>query len=108
MSRANPFDDLKDFAPKTAPKPVEPAQIERLAQENGFPSRQAKVAPAPAAVPQAAPPRRRHKTGRNQQLNIKATAETVARFYQLADELQVPLAVVLEQALAALERKKAA
>jgi hypothetical protein len=102
MSRANPFDDLSDFAPKASPKPVESAQIERLAQENGFPSRQAKAVSAPAA-----PHRRRYKTGRNQQLNIKATSETVARFYHLADDLQVPLAVVLEQALAALERQKA-
>lgn len=51
-------------------------------------------------------PRRavRHRTGRNQQLNIKASAETIARFYRLADERRVALGELLEQALNALEK----
>ena len=104
MERANPFGDLTaDFAPKKTPaKPVEPAQIERLAEDNGFPSRQrlpvAKQAPAPLERQ-----RRRYTTGRNQQLNIKATAETVERFYRLADKRAVPLGELLELALKALE-----
>ncbi|HVL09360.1 MAG TPA: hypothetical protein VM512_09425, partial [Burkholderiaceae bacterium] len=67
--RANPFGDLsQDFAPKKAPaKPVEPAQIERLAEDHGFPSRQ-----QPAAAQPAQRSRRRYTTGRNQQINIKA------------------------------------
>ena len=102
MNRVNPFDNLSDFAPKTDPKSVERGQIDRLAQENGFPSRQAKK--APAASPAAVPPRRRYTTGRNQQINIKATAETIARFYRLADEKHVPLGELLDQALIALEQ----
>lgn len=101
MNRVQPFDDLSDFAPKpAASKPVEPAQIERLAQENGFPSRQ----PAPSSP--VAKPRRRYTTGRNQQINVKATAETIARFYRLADERKVPLGELLEQALIALEHSE--
>lgn len=52
------------------------------------------------------PPRRiaRHRTGRNQQLNIKATAETIERFYKLADQRRVALGELLEQALDALEK----
>lgn len=106
MSRVNPFNDLADFAPKTQSKPVEAGQIEQLAQESGFPSRQ------PVTVPKASPatavvrPRRR-TTGRNQQINVKATAETIARFYRLADERQAPLGEVLDQALAALEKADA-
>lgn len=130
--RANPFGDLDDFAPKTAAKPVEPAQIERLAQENNFPSRQAAPAakppqaaattpaaapapaPAPAPTPTASPvaapaprPHRRYTTGRNQQVNIKATPDTIARFHRLADAHRVPLGELLDQALAALERTAA-
>lgn len=101
MSRANPFDDLGDFVPKAQAKPVEPQQIERIAAEMGFPSRQAVAAPAHPLKPQA---RRRYTTGRNQQLNVKATAETVARFYRLADQQGVPLGELLEQALQALEK----
>ena len=102
MTRANPFTDLGDFAPKTQAKPVEPQQIERIAIEMGFPSRQA--AAAAPAVAQAAPKRRRYTTGRNQQLNVKATAGTVERFYRLADQQGVPLGELLDQALQALEK----
>jgi hypothetical protein len=103
MTRVNPFDDLSDFEPKTQSKPIEPAHIERLAEDNGFPSRQ------PAAIsPQAVQPfirlRRRYTTGRNQQINIKATAKTIDTLYRLADERHVPLGELLEMALRALEQ----
>jgi hypothetical protein len=101
MSRANPFDDLGDFAPNAQAKPVQAQQIERIAAEMGFPSRQAVAAPAHPRKTQA---RRRYTTGRNQQLNVKATAETVARFYRLADQQGVPLGELLDQALQALEK----
>ena len=39
------------------------------------------------------------KSRRNRQFNIKATAETVDRFYKMADERKVPLCELLEQAL---------
>lgn len=101
MTRANPFDDLGDFAPKAQAKPVEAQQIERIAAEMGFPSRQPVAAPA---HPRKIQVRRRYTTGRNQQLNVKATAETVARFYRLADQQGVPLGELLDQALQALEK----
>ncbi len=101
MTRANPFIDLGDFAPKAQAKPVEPQQIERIATEMGFPSRQPVATPT---HPQGTQVRRRYTTGRNQQLNVKATAETVARFYRLADQQGVPLGELLDQALQALEK----
>ena len=107
MTRANPFGDLGDFTTKSTPKPVEPHQIERLAADNGFPSRQPvadKQAPAVAA-PASTPARRRYVTGRNRQINLKASDETIARFYRLADERQVPLAELFELAVAALEEQ---
>ena len=104
MTRINPFGDLSDLSGGTAnePKPVETAGIERIARENGFPSRQASIAPAEPAKPR----RRRYTTGRNQQLNVKATAETIARFYRLADDRGCPLGELLEQALSALEGQR--
>lgn len=96
MSRADPLPDLSEFTPKAQPpRPVVPQQIDRLSNELGFPSRQPEK-----------PKKRRHTTGRNQQLNIKASAETVALFYQLADQLELPHVQVLEQALQALERSQ--
>ena len=100
MSRANPFDDLEDFVPEAKSKPVEPAAIERIARDSGFISRQAAT---PAPVEPARPQRRRYTTGRNQQMNVKATPETIARFYRLADERREVLGELLEAALNALE-----
>ena len=102
--RANPFADVAATLPTfpTKPKASEPVaadQVERIAKEHNFPSRQ------PVKAKQR-PPRRiaRHRTGRNQQFNIKATAETIERFYKLADKRRVALGELLEQGLDAIER----
>ena len=123
MSRANPFGDLDDFAPQGGAKPVPAAAIDEIAEASGFPSRKAAAKAAPAAkkasVPNASRPTpentqiptntgrqpRRRTTGRNQQINIKATEETIARLYSIADELDLPLGAVLERALEALAGK---
>ena len=52
------------------------------------------------AIEKRAP--RRRITGRNQQLNVKATAETIEKFYAMADAMDVPLGELLERALVAL------
>ncbi len=103
--RANPFATLDTFQSKPPRKPVDKERIAKLAEESGFPSRPA----APARKPEtaAAPVRRkgrRYITGRNQQINIKATAETIARLYQVADRMNIPLGEALELALVSLER----
>src|ERR1700683_1644173 len=102
-ARVNPFANLSDppvFETKQkTDKPVAKETIERIAAENNFPSRQ-------AVKPPKEPRRKRrlYTTGRNRQFNLKATAETVERFYKMADERRVPLCALLEQALDALER----
>jgi hypothetical protein len=105
-TRVNPFATLSEppvFTTKSrTEKPVPTATIERIAEENNFPSRQATKTPKE--------PRRKRRvytTGRNRQFNIKATAETVERFYKMADERKVPLCELLEQALDALEEQGA-
>jgi hypothetical protein len=101
--RVDPFAMLKDPLPSfaTKPKPDQPAgteTMERIAEENNFPSRQAKPPSAPRRK------RRVYRTGRNQQLNAKATPETIEKFYKLANEKNVPLGELLRLALDALER----
>ena len=101
--RLNPFANLKDAPifepkPKTA-KPVQVEAIERIAKENNFPSRQA-IKP----IAEKSKKRRVYTTGRNRQFNIKATPETVERFYKMADERKIALCELLEDALDALER----
>lgn len=111
MSRANPFEDLSDFEPTPAAKPVPVAAIEEIAEQAGFPSRKPRPAAKPAAAPKASAPIaveparavRRYTTGRNRQINIKATDATIERLYRLADERGVPLGALLDQALDALE-----
>jgi hypothetical protein len=104
-TRANPFSDIETlpaFAPKPkAPTPVANDQIEKIAEANGFPSRQAARPPAARAARSG----RRYKTGRNQQINIKATSQVIERLYKIADAKRVPLGELLEQALDALEKK---
>ena len=48
------------------------------------------------------PPQRRHRTGRNAQLNFKVTPETLAQFTAIADLEKWLLAETLEHALDAL------
>ncbi|MEC3948392.1 hypothetical protein [Sphingobium sp. HWE2-09] len=114
MSRANPFGDLDDFGSDHAAKPVPAETIEKIAESSGFPSRKAASATPPATAketgqtPSPSPARqpRRHVTGRNRQINIKATEETITELYRIADAMNLPLGAVLDQALAALEQQR--
>jgi len=76
-------------------KPVEEEVIARIAEQNNFPSREA---------PKQRRKQRRYKTGRNRHIGIRATDETVERFYKSADDHQVPLGELLRLALDALDR----
>ena len=106
--RVNPFGDLDDFAPAPKSKPAKEVQkeaVDQVAAENGFPSRQPTKHPAPTFdSPPAVKAQRRYRTGRNQQINLKATTETIEHLYCVADRLGVPLGEVLARALAALEK----
>ena len=102
--RLDPFSSLSD-PPKFEPKPkrekyIASEAIDRIAEENNFPSRQATRAPKENKRKP-----RTYRTGRNRQFNMKAKPETVDRFYKMADERSVPLGALLEQALDALEEQ---
>jgi methylmalonyl-CoA mutase N-terminal domain/subunit len=102
--RVNPFASIQDAPvfttkPRTE-KPVEEAAIARIAEDNRFPSRQA----AKPAKPERRKPRI-HRTGRNQQFNAKATAETISRVYKQADEMKVTLGEWMQRAADALDRE---
>src|SRR5260370_1426945 len=101
-TRVDPFANLAEppvFTTKPkVEKPVQTEIIERIAKENNFPSRE-----APKQPKEPRRKRRVYTTGRNRQLNVKATSETVERFYKLADDREVPLGALLGLALDALE-----
>jgi hypothetical protein len=107
-ARVNAFADLNTSLPTFTVKPKKEKPfaeeaISRMAEENNFPSRQ-----APKAAREQRRKRRVYTTGRNRQFNIKATSETVERFYKMADDRKVTLCALLEQALDALERTRVA
>jgi hypothetical protein len=102
-TRADPFANLKDvpvFEPKRRPeRPVEKEAVDRIADDNNFPSRQAARRPK-----EPRRKRRTYTTGRNRQFNIKVSDATIERYYKMADEREVPLCALLELALDALEK----
>src|SRR5665213_2862061 len=102
-TRVNPLANVAEppvFTTKAkTEKPVQTEALERIAKDNNFPSRQAeKITKEPKRK------RRLYTTGRNRQFNIKATTETIDRFYKMADEKKVALCELMELALDALER----
>lgn len=96
--------DLSGFEPKKVrPErpPESPEKVRALSEANNFPSR----APARPQPPDHPPLRRGRRTGRNMQLNIKATQDTVDLFYRLTDNQGWVLGETLERALEALQRE---
>lgn len=87
--------DLSDFQPKEAAvaSAIPMEAVKAVSEAADFRSRD------PGANRQ-----RRYKTGRNRQLNIKATSETIALFGALADRNGWSMAETLEQALTALQQ----
>lgn len=71
------FGDLDDFKPKE-PKPAVKEVAKKIAQEEGFTSRQ----PAKPKIDG----RSLRATGRNAQLNMAVKQETKDRFWQMAQE----------------------
>jgi hypothetical protein len=103
MSRVDPLDTLKSFEPKAATEhkaKQSNAEVEQMANEHGFVGRQASPLPAPVERP-----RRRFRTGRNIQINIKGEQDTKDELYRIADDIDQPLGETLKRALAALRRE---
>ena len=99
-ARAPVFDetlDVSGFAPKQAATPD--AALVRAAAGPAFRSRE----PTPAAPPPREP--RRHRTGRNVQLNLKVRQQDADAFYALADEKGWVLGEAFQMAVDALRRQ---
>jgi len=93
------------FQPKTAakvvPNPVAREQVKAVSEAANFRSRD----PQPARAEPARREQRRHRTGRNVQLNIKARAEAVEAFYGIADSHNWVLGETFERAIEALRHE---
>jgi hypothetical protein len=74
--------DLGGFAPEPRKREMpDPASLAEAGARAGFHRREVEKPPEPALVPKT----RRRRTGRNAQINIKTTPQTIAAFYALAD-----------------------
>lgn len=98
--------DLSAFKPT---KPVRQSEeaTRTAAAKAGFVSREPKAAPAPAPVAPVPekPARRVWRTGRNTQFAVKASPETVAEFYAIADAQGWVLGEALEKAVELMREK---
>ena len=98
--------DVQDFKPALHPASRPASEVQALresAERRGFASREAApaVTPAPEARPIAS--LRRRRTGRDKQLNLKTTEDTLSRFYALADGNGWGLGETFERAVELLE-----
>ncbi len=109
--RASVFDaeaelDVSGFAPKAGVSPkAQPEQVRAVSEAANFQSREPSRQNVPSS-PKREP--RRYRTGRNIQLNIKARADVIEAFYEIADRQGWILGETFERAVAALERDLAA
>ena len=99
--------DVSGFAAKGSPDPAAPsrAEVRAVSEAANFPSREAKRPRAEAAPVLERRPARRLKTGRTEQLNVRASVETIKAFYALADQQKWKSAETFERAVAALKRE---
>ena len=97
--------DLSGFAPKPGGAGgADRQQVRAVAEPATFRSRE----PAPPLPPSPPPSRRearRHRTGRNVQLNLKVRQEDADAFYALADERGWVLGEAFQMAVEALKAK---
>lgn len=108
-TRAGVFDteddlDVSGFAPKPVNRPAaKPEQVRAVSEAAQFQSREPRRGPPLASTDKRE--RRRHRTGRNIQLNIKARADAIDAFYAIADQHGWVLGETFERAIDALQRE---
>jgi hypothetical protein len=97
------FPKTPTFEPRAQrKKAVANDAIDRIAEDQNFPSREARKEPKTTKTPKREP--RTYRTGRNQNFGLKASAATIERYHKAADQKGVTLARLLELALDALEK----
>ena len=92
--------DISDFRPTPAGSGVQREQVKAVAEPASFRSRD------PEPAPPARREQRRHRTGRNVQLNLKVRQEDADAFYALADEHGWVLGEAFQKAIEALRRSQ--
>lgn len=89
--------DVSDFGPSPPAKGVQREQVRAVAEPASFSSREPGVRAAHREP-------RRHRTGRNVQLNLKVRQEDADAFYALADEHGWVLGEAFQKAIEAFRK----
>jgi hypothetical protein len=87
----------------TTPDPLPQDTIAAVATRNGFPSA---AATAPEAPTDSSLRRRRQPTGRDHQFNTRLRRDTLDFIYAQANERNIPVAQVIEEATEALKQQQ--
>jgi hypothetical protein len=100
--------DVTDFKPKPPPTVIKHSEaaaerVRAVSETVNFRSRD----PKPETATPLRREQRRHRTGRNVQLNIKARAEAIEAFYAITDRENWVLGETFERAIEALKRELA-
>lgn len=100
--------DVTGFAPKKVTekqKSIPREAVRAVSEAANFPSREPTAVFIPATPTAPIRQSRRHRTGRNIQINMKVRQETLDRLYKITDTHGWVLGETLENALTALEEK---
>ena len=97
------------LAVPSTPEPLPQEAIAVVAARNGFPAAVSPIAPPAASSPEAGICRRlRQPTGRDHQFNVRLRRDTLDFIYSQANERNIPVAQVIEEATEALRREQPA
>lgn len=91
-----------------APDPLPQEAIAAVAARNGFPAASAAPSRASTAGEDAGLRRRRQPTGRDHQFNVRLRRDTLDFIYAQANERNIPVAQVIEEATEALRQRQLA
>jgi len=91
----------------TPPQPLPDDALAAVASRNGFPAAVPPSAPiAPPVADESQRRRQRQPTGRDHQFNVRLRKDTLDFIYAQANERNIPIAQVIEEATDALRRQQ--
>jgi len=96
------------LAVPSTPEPLPQEAIAAVATRNGFPAAVSPIAPPPAGTPEPGIRRLRQPTGRDHQFNVRLRRDTLDFIYSQANERNIAVAQVIEEATEALRRQQLA
>ena len=91
----------------TSPQPLADEALAAVANRNGFPAVVQPPEPlAPSITEDSQRRRQRQPTGRDHQFNVRLRKDTLDFIYAQANERNIPIAQVIEEATDALRRQQ--